>query len=115
LITNAVKFTDSGERVEVRTMARGHRAIVEVNNSGSVIPDSEREQLFDRFFRASDATVRVVPGVGLGLAIVKAIVEAHDGTISIDSDEANGTTFRFSLPLGQAARLDAPGDHKRAA
>jgi PAS domain S-box-containing protein len=115
LITNALKFTDPGERVEVRISTKGERAIVEVNNSGSVIPESERESLFDRFYRASDATKRVAPGVGLGLAIVKAIVEAHGGTIRVDSSELQGTTFRFSLPLIHEPAGQLPSSRRRAA
>lgn len=115
LISNALKFTKPGERIEVRTSVKGERAIVEVHNSGSVIPESERAHLFDRFFRASDATSSVAPGVGLGLAIVKAIVEAHGGTIRVESDAAVGTTFKFSLPLVDVERMSGATEDRRAA
>jgi signal transduction histidine kinase len=114
LISNALKFTDPGERVSVRVTSANARAVVEINNSGSVIPPAEKDRLFDRFYRASDATARVVPGIGLGLAIVKAIVEAHGGTIRVDSDPSIGTTFRFTLPLAMAS-APTPLDEAREA
>ncbi len=115
LISNALKFTDPGERVTVKVGTRGEQALVEVTNSGSLIPERERSRLFDRFFRASDATTRLAPGVGLGLAIVKAIVEAHAGNIKVESSSERGTTFRFTLPLRQASGLVALEDGRRAA
>jgi signal transduction histidine kinase len=59
---------------------------------------AEQQQLFSRFFRASTATSRAIPGIGLGLTIVKAIVDAHRGTVSVASAEGQGTTFRVTLP-----------------
>lgn len=115
LISNALKFTDPGQRVTVSVSTTGGRAVVEVNNSGAVIPEKERARLFDRFYRASEATSRVVTGVGLGLAIVKAIVEAHQGTIVVESTEVSGTTFRASLPLNEPREADLAADEMRAA
>jgi signal transduction histidine kinase len=98
LVANAVKFTPSGGRVHVRAAAVDGRALLEVSDTGIGIPESEQPQLFDRFFRTSAAVEQAIPGVGLGLAIVKAIVEAHDGTVSLVSTENGGTTVRVELP-----------------
>jgi signal transduction histidine kinase/CHASE3 domain sensor protein len=100
LTANALKFTPPGGRVEVRLRTSGAAAVIEVADNGVGIPEGEQSQLFERFFRASTATDRAIPGVGLGLTIVKAIVEAHGGHVSLSSREGAGTTFRVELPLG---------------
>ncbi len=99
LVSNAVKFTPEGGRVDVRVRAREDQAIIEVRDSGMGIPADEQEFLFERFFRSSTATEQAIQGTGLGLAISKAIVEAHGGEITVASEEGTGTTFRIALPL----------------
>ena len=86
--------------------ALSKRAVFEVRDSGIGIPASEREHLFQRFYRTSNATEQAIQGTGLGLAISKAIVEAHDGRITLTSEEDVGTTFRVELPLGLHAAAD---------
>jgi signal transduction histidine kinase len=106
LISNALKFTPDGGSVGVVLEDRGDRAAVRVSDTGMGIPDAEQQRLFERFFRASSATSRAVPGAGLGLTIVKTIVEAHGGTVSLTSRENEGTTVRVELPyerIGAAA------------
>jgi signal transduction histidine kinase/HAMP domain-containing protein/CHASE3 domain sensor protein len=99
LISNALKFTPGGGRVEVRIGAVGDDARLQVSDTGVGVPQEEQSRLFDRFFRASNATSRAVPGVGLGLMIVRAIVAAHGGTIAVASEVGAGTTFTVRLPL----------------
>lgn len=101
LISNALKFTadEEGQHVDVAVSRAGNRALVRVSNTGSYIPPDERARVFERFFRASNATEEVIPGAGLGLTIVRAIVEAHGGRIDVESAEDTGTTFQFWLPL----------------
>ncbi|HYY76258.1 MAG TPA: PAS domain S-box protein [Gaiellaceae bacterium] len=101
LVSNAVKFTHSGGRVDVRVRSLESRAVLEVRDSGIGIPAAEQQFLFQRFFRTSTATEQAIQGTGLGLAISKAIVEAHGGEIEVESEEDVGTTFRVKLPLGQ--------------
>jgi PAS domain S-box-containing protein len=98
LVSNAVKFTPDGGRVSVRLDARDGEALIEVEDTGVGIPASEQGRLYERFYRASTATARAIPGVGLGLTIAKAIVEAHGGDLGFDSIEGRGTTFRVRLP-----------------
>jgi signal transduction histidine kinase len=100
LVSNAIKFTPESGRVDVRVRALSKRAVVEVRDSGIGIPANERQHLFQRFYRTSTATEQAIQGTGLGLAISKAIVEAHDGRITLTSEEDVGTTFRVELPLG---------------
>jgi PAS domain S-box-containing protein len=99
LVSNAVKFTPEGGRVAVRLAARDGQAVVEVQDTGVGIPAAEQDRLFERFFRASTATERAIPGVGLGLTIAKAIVEAHGGRLGFHSVEGAGTTFSVRLPM----------------
>jgi PAS domain S-box-containing protein len=99
LISNALKFTPAGGRVEVRSSERNGRARIEIADTGMGISTTEQERLFERFYRTAQAQTDAVPGVGLGLSIAKAIVEAHGGTLSCESVEGAGTTFAIELPL----------------
>ena len=73
--------------------------MIEVQDTGLGISDDEQQQLFERFFRSSQATKNAIPGTGLGLTITKAIVERHGGRIELESSEGAGTTVRVRLPL----------------
>ena len=105
LISNGVKFTPPGGRVDVRVKSQRGNAVIEVRDTGMGIPSEEQEHLFERFFRTAQATEQAIPGTGLGLAISKAIVEAHGGQIVVASGESSGTTFRISLPIRQAQTI----------
>jgi signal transduction histidine kinase len=100
LISNAVKFTPEGGKVGVTVAVEGGEAVLSVTDTGIGIRAADRERIFERFFRTEAATRRVIPGSGLGLTISQAIVEAHEGTITVRSDEAHGSTFTVRLPLG---------------
>jgi PAS domain S-box-containing protein len=104
LISNGVKFTPSGGRVDVRIRGVHGQAVIEIRDTGMGIPAAEQEHLFERFYRTSQANEQAIPGTGLGLAISKAIVEAHGGQIMVASGEGEGSTFRISLPIRQAER-----------
>jgi signal transduction histidine kinase len=108
LLSNALKFTPSGGRVDVRLRRTGDMAVVEVADSGLGIPEDEQGRLFERFFRSSSATENAIPGTGLGLTITKAIVERHSGRIEIESADGAGTTVRIHLPLRTAAPAHEP-------
>jgi PAS domain S-box-containing protein len=99
LISNAIKFTPAGGRIDVHVFRSDAAAVVEVSDTGSGIPEDEREHLFERFFRTSGAIRAAVQGTGLGLAIVGAIAASHGGTVSCESAEGGGAKFRVSLPL----------------
>jgi PAS domain S-box-containing protein len=109
LVSNGIKFTPSGGRVDVRIRGERGHAVIEVRDTGIGIPPDEQEHLFERFYRTSKATEQAIPGTGLGLAISKAIVQAHGGQIVVASEDGAGSTFRVSLPVrqAQAAELDA--------
>jgi two-component system, sensor histidine kinase and response regulator len=99
LVSNAVKFTPDGGKVDVRLAADGDQAVLTVADTGIGIPAADRERIFERFYRTALATQRAIPGTGLGLAISQAIVHAHHGTITVDSAEGHGSTFTIRLPL----------------
>jgi PAS domain S-box-containing protein len=99
LIGNAVKFTPAGGHVQVEVSAQDGWALLIVADDGIGIPASQRARLFDPFFRASSATEQQISGTGLGLSIVKAIVEAHGGTVGVETEPGQGSTFRVELPL----------------
>jgi signal transduction histidine kinase len=98
LISNAIKFTPEGGRVEVRVAPAGSVAVLEVSDTGIGLGPDEAELVFDRFFRSSRVVAQQVPGTGLGLFIARAIVDAHAGTIAASMREGSGTTFHVELP-----------------
>ncbi|OGQ10083.1 MAG: hypothetical protein A2138_16025 [Deltaproteobacteria bacterium RBG_16_71_12] len=96
LIGNALKFTGSGGRVTVGLAARGDDVVFSVADNGAGIAAEDLPHVFDRFWQGSTHEHR---GAGLGLQIVKGLVEAHGGSIWVDSAVGAGTTFSFSIPL----------------
>jgi len=110
LVSNGLKFTQSGGRVEVRLRSEDGAAVLEVEDTGFGIPAGEQERLFERFYRSSNATANAIPGTGLGLTITKAIVERHGGRIELESAENAGTTVRVRLPLGGAVPVAEAAD-----
>jgi signal transduction histidine kinase len=98
LVSNALKFTPPGGRVELLASREDSQIRIEVADTGMGIPPHEQSRLFDRFFRTARVQDEAIAGAGLGLAIAKAIVEAHNGNISFRSVEGEGTTFTVVLP-----------------
>jgi signal transduction histidine kinase len=103
LVSNAIKFTPEGGRVVVRLLREDDRAVLEVSDTGIGISEADMQQLFQRFFRTQRATSAAIPGFGLGLTIAQAIVHAHEGQISVQSLDGEGTAFRIELPLHRTA------------
>jgi PAS domain S-box-containing protein len=98
LVSNALKFTPSGGRVELVAREHGAGVRIEVADTGMGIPPEEQDRLFDRFFRTARVQSEAIVGAGLGLSIAKAIVEAHNGHIFFRSVAGEGTTFTVFLP-----------------
>ncbi|MCL5267717.1 MAG: ATP-binding protein [Bacteroidetes bacterium] len=95
LVTNALRFTESGGNVTIDATTNGEDLIVSVRDTGCGIEPEELEKVFDRFVQLQDS-----PGsVGLGLSIAKEIVELYGGRIWVDSRVGVGTVFTFSLPI----------------
>jgi signal transduction histidine kinase len=98
LVSNALKFTPEGGRVDVQVAAANGEIEVLVNDSGRGIGPEDLPHVFERFYRADRSRTRGSGGTGLGLAIAKHIVEAHGGRISVSSQPNAGTTFKVTLP-----------------
>jgi signal transduction histidine kinase len=96
LIDNALKYTPPGGRVEVEIDTDETSAMLRVRDTGSGIPAAEMPRIFDRLFRGD--TSRAERGLGLGLSLVKAVVEAHGGTVGVDSEPGRGALFTVRLP-----------------
>lgn len=109
LVSNALKFTPAGGTVDVGVEATDGRVVATVADSGIGIPDVQKNELWGRFFRASNAVTASVPGTGLGLSIVAAIVSEHGGTIDVDSREGEGATFRVAMPAIGPGSTQGPG------
>jgi signal transduction histidine kinase len=99
LVSNAVKYTPAGGRVEVDLSITHDRAELVVRDTGIGISRRDHEHVFSRFFRSRDAVQQSIQGIGLGLSITKAIVESHGGRIEVESEVGRGSTFRVRLPL----------------
>ncbi|WP_326826141.1 ATP-binding protein [Streptosporangium sp. NBC_01756] len=102
LMTNALTHTPDGTSVRMALSARHGMAVIEVKDEGPGLNAEQRERVFERFYRVDSARGRRAPedgGSGLGLAIVAAIVDAHSGTVAVESCPGEGATFRVSLPL----------------
>lgn len=98
LMSNAIKFTPDGGRVEVCLTADQDTATIVVADTGMGIPADEQSRLFTRFYRSTTAIERAIQGTGLGLTIVQAIVSMHGGSIEVDSDVDCGTRVVVRLP-----------------
>ena len=103
VISNAIKFTPAGGRVTVTLAQSAHDATLTVADTGMGMTADDIERLFERFFRTDSAHAKQIQGTGLGLPIVKAIVDAHDGVITVTSEPNVGTEFVITLPLAVAA------------
>jgi len=99
LVGNAIKFTQEGGKVAVRIRRVEHEAVIEVEDNGPGIPQDSLPHVFDRFYRAESLHANEHKSTGLGLSIAKVIVEAHGGSISVESRLEVGTCFKVCLPL----------------
>ena len=104
LLANALKFTPEGGRVSLRAWGDAQQLHIEVSDSGVGIPPDRLPFIFDKFYQVGRQARSA--GAGLGLAIAREIVDAHGGTITAESSEGKGTTFRIVLPVAEVVEAD---------
>jgi signal transduction histidine kinase len=102
LLENAVKYTERGDAIELRSRSDLGQVVIEVEDGGCGIPEDALTHIWDRFARADAARTRAHGGVGLGLAIVDAIAKAHDGRCTVRTNE-DGTIFALRMPHFRSA------------
>jgi two-component system OmpR family sensor kinase len=99
LIINAIQYTPAGGQVTVALERSDDQALIQIQDTGIGIAPSEQIHIFDRFYRVNSDRSRNTGGSGLGLAIAKAIVQAHQGSLQVQSELGKGSTFTIRLPL----------------
>ncbi len=102
LVENAIKYNRPGGSVLVTLRQEGQQGLLRVTDTGTGIPDSCRDSVFQPFFRVDKSRSRAMGGVGLGLALVREIAVLHGGTAVVEDSSPQGTTFAVTLPLEQA-------------
>ena len=108
LVTNALKYSPAGSAVHVETRGEDDVVILTVRNQGTPILPDALGRLFEPMKRATSGSDSASRSIGLGLYIVKHIVDAHQGTIEVESDASTGTTFTVRLPKRAAASNVVP-------
>ncbi|MEG1912233.1 MAG: HAMP domain-containing sensor histidine kinase [Cloacibacillus sp.] len=98
LLSNALRYTDAGGAVSVTLKCSAKEAVIEVADDGIGIDAKDLPFIFERFYRTDLSRARKSGGIGIGLAIVKAIVEAHGGVISVESELGKGSRFTVRIP-----------------
>lgn len=102
-LDNAAKYTNAGDQIKVRTFKNDSVLHIEVVDHGPGIPMESQKRLFERFYRVADDTIK---GTGLGLAIVKSVAEKHGGTVYVQSQKDQGSTFGMTLSLNNLPKPD---------
>jgi len=105
LLTNALKFSPRGSRVWVRSRVVHDRLEFEVQDEGPGIPPEEQDRIFQAFGTASTVGTEGEKSTGVGLAIAHRVVEAHGGTLQVDSEPGHGARFVCAMPVGVPASV----------
>lgn len=107
LLSNALKFTPEGGRIDLKIMAADlqlaepSKIVLQISDTGSGIPADELDRIFDRFYQVDNSTTRQGEGAGIGLAMVQELIKLMNGTVTVTSTSGVGTSFRITLPYTQ--------------
>ena len=99
LLHNAIKFTPKQGEITVTLTGGGETVVCQISDTGAGIAEEDKMHIFERFYKADKARDRALGGSGLGLSLVKKIVELHGGTVAVESQIGEGSTFTVTLPL----------------
>lgn len=102
LLSNAMKYSPEQREIRLAIGERGDEIVVEVADRGIGVPPSERERIFEKFYRAANASAGAATGAGVGLALTKSIAEAHGGRIELEPRAGGGSLFRLILPRARS-------------
>ena len=105
LIDNAVKYSEPGDSVSVRSYLDDDVVALIVQDTGRGIPARDIDRIFERFYRVDRSRDTTTGGTGIGLSIVRHVALAHGGTVGVESVEGEGSTFRLDLPVVVPKRL----------
>jgi two-component system phosphate regulon sensor histidine kinase PhoR len=106
LLDNAYKYSYDDKKIELKVFSEDNFVCFSVKDNGIGLNRRQIKKIFDRFYQADTSLSRRAEGTGLGLSIVKFIVDAHKGTISVDSVPGKGTTFTIRLTAKQVSPVD---------
>ena len=98
LLDNAYKYSYDKKIIELKAFAREDKVCFQVTDNGKGMSSRVQRKIFDRFYQADSSLSRTTEGTGLGLAIVKFIIDAHKGTIDVETKPQKGSTFTITLP-----------------
>lgn len=101
LIDNAIKYNHQGGHIYVTVKDEGNQAVYTVRDTGIGIPKGEQKRIFERFYRVDSSRSKTIKGTGIGLAVVKHIIDIHHGTVTVESEVGDGTTFIIRFPKGE--------------
>ena len=104
LVNNAIKYSRESKTIHIEVHRDGSKVLVTVKDTGIGIPRSEQKKIFEKFFRGEDSLVHETKGSGLGLALVRHIMEAHGGSVEVESTPGKGSAFTLVLPVGKSGR-----------
>jgi signal transduction histidine kinase len=104
LINNAIKYSGEGKYLGLDVRRDDGRLVISVTDRGVGISRAEQKKIFEKFYRVEDTLIHTTKGSGLGLALVQHIMDAHGGTVELESEPGKGSTFRLVLPLAPPGR-----------
>jgi signal transduction histidine kinase len=99
LVNNAIKYSRDERYIRLQVRRDGERILISVTDRGIGVAKADQKKIFEKFYRAENSLVHETKGSGLGLALVHHIMEAHGGTVEVESAPGKGSTFTLALPL----------------